>query len=590
MPPTPTSKRTPSRKDEKIEAYGLLYPRNTLKFAVELDCYRRNHRPEQGGLGAEGHFRKAWAMLWPNYEHNAWTDLIISAWCNFKYVVVIGHQRASKTYTTAYCAYLDYWAEPTCTLTSISTVTFEGLRLRMWSDILQAVEKEAIRDPFEIRSTTNECRIFPVEFAHEAGEKYQIHGMSISRNKDAAGRIRGGHATRRRIILDEAQDMPAPIFDSLSNPMSAPDAKAVFLSNPVERVSIFGSWCEPKGGWAKYDDTALSYETEKGGICLQLDGLQSPNIRAGKTIYPYLLTQDSIDDIVKQHGIESVQYYSLVRGRFPPDGMVSKVFPSSTLEKGKIEIKFDFQPQRCATLDPAFEMDNCVLHIGQLAMPVFGERLYKINGEKTIVFKFDASLNADPKDYQIAYWVMELCRSNGILPEHFIMDITGNARGVFAILQKEWSGKVQGVEYGGAASERNLRGDDARKCCDLYKYFVSELWFRASEYVKAGYLGGIANLDPRTAEDISTRRYELKQGNGGQLMQVETKKELKKRLGRSPDFGDAFVQFGELLIRLGTAPGGSVVDRLRARRNWNEQKVIAQRVNRRHSEAGEFSY
>lgn len=575
---------------DKIEAYGRLYPKGTLRLTVELDCYRAGWTREQGGLGPEGHFRAAWKILWPNFEHNEWTDLIISAWCNHKYITIIGHQRASKTYTIAYCVYLDYWASPVDTLTSISTVTFEGLKLRMWSDLLRAVETEAIKDPFLVRSTTNECRIFPTEAQHLAGEKFQIHGMSISRTADAEGRIRGGHANRRRIILDEAQDMAKAIFDALPNPMSAPDAKAVFLSNPIEKVSEFGAWCEPVGGWTSVDETDLHWLTRKGGICLHLDGLQSPNIRAGKTLHPYLLTQQSIDEIVMAHGRDSVQFWALVRGWFPPDGMVSKIFPSQTVERGRPELVFDFRPQRCATLDAAFEHDNCVMHIGQLALPVYGEMQYKISGEQTLVFKFDATANAEPKDYQIAHWVMVECRERGINPRHFIMDITGNARGVFAILQKEWSKDVQGVDYGGAATDRNLRGDDNRKCSDIYKYFVTELWFRASEYVKAGIIGGLDRLDPRTIEDLSVRRYELVQSSTTKLMVAETKKVVKGRLGRSPDFGDAFAQFGELLIRLGTTPGGGRWRALQAKSAWDRQKDRAIKVNARFDEKLEFTH
>lgn len=578
------------RKDGKVEIYNRLYPKGVLRFAVELDCYCTNHTVQDGGLGAEQHFRNAWKILWPNFEHNSWTDAIISAWCNYRYIVIIGHQRASKTYTTAFCAYLDYFADPANTLTSISTVTFEGLRLRMWSDLLRAAETEALKDPFTIRSTTNECRLFPTEFAHEASEKYQIHGMSISRTSDAAGRIRGGHAPRRRIILDEGQDMPGAIFDSLVNPMSAPDAKAVFLSNPVEKVSEFGRWCEPEGGWASVNDMDLMWPTKKGGVCLRLDGLQSPNIRAGKTLYPYMLTQQSIDEIIAAHGRESVQFYSLVRGIFPPDGMVSRVFPASTIERGRKPIVFDFPPQACASLDPAFEFDACVLQIGELAMPVFGERQYKINGRESLLFHHDATLGSEPKDYQIAHWVIVECRQRGVLPKHFIMDTTGGGRGVFAILQKEWSMDVQGIEYGGKATERMLRGDDSRKACDLYKYFVSELWFRASEYMKAGFIGGLDNLDSRTTDDLYARRYELKQETTGQKMVVETKTVLKVRLGRSPDWGDSLVQFGELLIRLGTVPGGGILQRLKKKSGWEAQKERAARVNSRYNDAKEYSY
>jgi hypothetical protein len=585
-----------------VERYGLKWERDKhTEFSIESWCYRHNHPKEKGGLGAEGHFRKMWKIMWPKFEINEWVELMIWAWCNYKYIIVIGHQRASKTYTFAYIAYLDYCCSPLDTMTSIATVTFEGLRLRMWSDLLHAIESsEAVRNgiqDFAVRSTTNECRVYPIDSGHEAAEKFQIHGMSVSRTADAPGRIRGGHADRRRVILDESQDMPAAIFDAMVNPMSAPDAKCVLLTNPIEKVSRFGEWCEPAEGWSSVDENDLFWKLRIGngqGICIHLDGLQSPNLKAGKTIYPYMLTQESINEIISNHGADSVQYWALVRGFFPPDGMVSKIWPNSTTERAKAPIKFDFQPQQCATLDPAFEFDNCVMHIGQLGMPVFGQRDYKISGTETLVAKLDAGLTAEPKDYQVAHWVMHECQKRGILPEHFIMDTTGNARGVYAILQKEWSRNVQGVEYGGAATNRPLRADDNRKCEDLYRWFITELYFRASECAKAGLLGGLSNLDRRTIDDLSARRYELKQGTNGVLMVAESKKEVKKRLGRSPDFGDAFVQWGELLARLGTMPGGGAAQRLAqtkaAGSRWSRQKARALSVSGRYNEEKEFTY
>lgn len=591
-----------ANKSGIVERYGLQWEREKhTDFSIENWCYRHNHPRDKGGLGAEGHFRKMWVIMWPRYEMNEWVDLMIWAWCNFKYITVIGHQRAGKTYSFAHIAYLDYCCSPLETMTSIATVTFEGLRLRMWSDLLNAIEtSEPQRNgiqPFTVRSTTNECRIFPVESQREASEKFQIHGMSVSRTADAPGRIRGGHANRRRILLDEAQDMPMAIFDAMVNPMSAPDAKCVLLSNPVEKVSKFGEWCEPMDGWSSVDENDLYWTLKVGdgrGICLHFDGLQSPNIKAGKTVFPYMLTQESVNEVVSNHGADSVQHWALVRGFFPPDGMVSKIWPNSTIERGKTDMLFDFQPLMCATLDPAFEFDNAVLHFGRLGMPVFGTRDYKISATETLTMKYDVGPTAEPRDYQLAHWVKFECEKRGVRPEHFIMDTTGNARGTFAILQVQWSRNIHGVEYGGAATDRQLRADDTRKCNELYEKFVTELWFRAAEYAKCGLLCGLGKLDKRTVDDLSSRRYSLKQVRDHKLMVAEEKDEVKKRLGRSPDFGDSFVQFGELLIRLGTAPGGGmgkrIADARAANGAWQRQKQRAISVNSRYSESAEFSH
>lgn len=557
--PNPTE-APPINRLDLIEVYGLRVPKGMPRIAIELLCYRTNRGPEQGGLGAHAHFVNAFKLMWPKYQWSQWVEKIVWAFVTFKWVIIIGHERASKTYTYAHCVFLDYCADPENTLTSLATVTFEGLKLRMWSDLQRAIETSKgmpVDDLFSVRSTTNELRVYPSDAKAEAAEKFQIHGIAVTQSKDAEGRIRGGHAPRRRIVLDEAQNVADPIFNAVINPMSAPDAKFGGLTNPVEKVSKFGEWCEPLNGWGSVHDTDLSWPLKKfdNGICLHLDGLQSPNIRAGKSIFTGLLTQDNIDEVRRVHGEDSVQWWSLIRGWFPPDGMVSRVFPSSVIEKGKPSLVFDWRPQMCASLDPAFEFDNCAMHFGQLGMPMFGSPGYAINGTETLVLKLTVAPGSEPKDYQVAHIVMRECRARGILPKHFIMDSTGGGRGVLAILQKEWSVDVQACNYGGAATERPIRWDNPQKACDYYQYFISELYFRAAEYVRDGLIGGIGNLDSRTEADLYARRYELKQGTKGTLLKVETKPEVKKRLGRSPDFGDAFVQFGELLARLGTFVG-----------------------------------
>lgn len=584
------------RKDGKVEVYGSLWEPGTLWIAVELREYRvaGTERASPGNRGAEYHFRRAFAMMWPNYEMSDWVDLLIHGWCNYKWVTVIGHQRASKSYTIAHCLYLDYCADPNNTLTTMGTVTFEGLKIRMWSDLQRAHETAAIphiTGAFTMRSTTNEMRVYATENQGESAQKFQIMGMAMNNSADAEGRVRGGHAPRRRIILDEAEDIADPIYEAMINPMSAPDAKAVMLCNPMERESLFGKNCEPRDGWSSVDPSSLIWETKaKGGICIHLDGLQSPNVKAKINKFTGLLTFEGVEEVRSKHGEDSRQWWQLVRGWFPPDGIVSRVFPGSTIEKAKAVITFDYKPERCASLDPAFEHDQCVLHLGDLGYRHRGDLQQCINGTQSIEIKFKVGPDQEPKDYQIVHQVMALCKENDVKPEHFIMDRSGGGRGVFAILQKEWSQDIHGVEYGGKATERNLRGDDDRKCEDIYKYFVSELWFRASEFAKEGLIGGLKNLHPHTIEDLISRRYEIKQETSGSKQVVETKVEVKKRLGRSPDHGDAFVQFGELLERLGTRPGGNGKKPSTQSQRWNRFREKAAQLASIYSPDSEFAH
>ncbi len=567
-----------------VDKYGFKVPKDTPLLALELKCYRENVTPEQGGLGAEQHFKNAFHIYWPRYEWSDWVELLVWAFIKYKWINVIGHRRASKTFTSAHICWLDYCANPFETATSLATVNFQGLKLRMWSDLLHAVATSAIQQAFQVRSSTNELRIFPESASHEAGERYQIQGVAVPNTQDAAGRIKGAHAPRRRYFLDEAEDIADPILDAMGNPMSAPDAKCVKLANPVEKISRFGTECEPVGGWSTVTDTDLFWETKMGGICLHFDGLQSPNMR-GQKIFTGILTRADVEETRSKKGEDSVEWWSQIRGWFPPDGLVARIFPSQSIEKAKPTIIFDFIPEACATLDPAFESDDPALHFGVKGRLRDGRSAISGTDSETFQFKAGAEL---AKDYQLARWAIKRCKERGIKPTNFIMDRSGGGRGVFAIMQTEWSREIQGIDYGGASTDRPLTQDNDDKCSDIYEKFVTELWFRARVCCDEGILGGLGNLNPKTIEDLFSRRYFTKKLNQGTVQVAEKKEDMKSRLGRSPDNGDAFVQFGELLIREGHGPGRAKKAESGSRFSRMKKRAIA--ASRRQSESHEFAH
>lgn len=566
-----------------MELYGFVVPKNTPLLGMELKCYRENITPEMGGLGAEEHFKRAFRLMWKNYEWSDWVELLVWAWVKYKWINVIGHRRASKTFTSSHICWLDYCANPFATSTSLATVNFQGLKVRMWSDLLHAVATAEVQQAFQVRSSTNELRIFPESASHEAGERYQIQGIAVPNTQDAQSRIKGAHAPRRRYFLDEAEDISDNIYEAMGNPMSAPDAKCVKLANPVEKISRFGSECEPKGGWSTVSDTDLFWETKNGGVCLHFDGLQSPNMR-GTRVFTGILTRADVEETRTKKGEDSVEWWSQIRGWFPPDGLVSRIFPSQSIERAKPGIIFDYTPEPCATLDPAFESDDAALHFGVKGR--LRDARIAISATSSETFKFKAGSDL-AKDYQLARWAIQRCKEMGVKPANFIMDRSGGGRGVFAIMQTEWSREIQGIDYGGASTDRPLTADNDDKCSDIYEKFVTELWFRARVCCDEGILGGLSNLNPLTTEDLFSRRYFTKKLTQGTVQVAEKKEEMKGRLGRSPDNGDAFVQFGELLIREGHGPGRAKKPVSGSR--WAKGKLRAIKASNRHAESREYA-
>jgi len=586
-------------KPGQIVKYGYNWSKETTPIAIELWCYANNHGPENGGLGAEQHFLNAFKMAWPQFVWHEWCYMLIHAWCTEKVTIVLGHTRASKTFISAYIAYLDFCADPSETMTSISTVTFPGLRARMWADLMIAVRTATFRCPFIVRNNINEMKIALPDEKGKPDLKAMIEGFALAKTKDAAEKIQGMHKNRRRWILDEAEGVNAQMFEAESNPMSAPDYKSFKLANPVDKMTAFGLLYEPVGGWDSLSDTELMWRSKKGYLVLHFDGLQSYNIKLynsvskeeyDKKMLPFLLTQETVDDIIKNHGVDSIQYWKYVRGFPPPDGTIAKTFPEAVLSKMRQNLIFDYPPKNCAGLDPAFEYDDCIIHTGSYG----NNRSNCCTMQYSKTYKIVTKLGVDfpPKDYQVAHEVMRICKEGNILPEDFIMDKTGNARGVFAILQEEWSKKVHGVEFGGSPTERPIKVGDSDKPVDLYCYFVDELWFRLEAWGRAGLIGGLDNLDEETLIDLGARIYHLVRSGAnehGDKQRLETKKEMRERIGRSPDYGDAVVLFAELLAIKGIYVGGNMfLGNVKTQNHNTDQLRRARKASRHFLESNQF--
>jgi len=587
--PEVAEKPAPKKAVKKNIKYGIDWGEGPTvnDLSIELACYRERIKT---GKTREYHLRKAFEIVWPKFQWNQWCEMMIWAWCNYRIVCVIGHSRASKTYFFAHLALLDYLCSPHNTATTMTTTKFDALKTRMWGDMMRAIEsidhpalQGVIQNLFKITNTSNEMKFASATASH-GDDKFMIQGVATDSADKTAGKIRGQHADRRRILVDEAQDVASGIYSAFANATSAPDFEGVLLSNPVEKISDFGNWCKPKGGWGSVHDTDLVWETETpGGICLHFDGLQSPNIKANKTIHPFLLTQEYIDFILTKYGDGSLEYWMYIRGFFPPDGTVSRVWPSATIERSQKTDEFDFPPQPVASLDPAYEHDDCVLTLGLLGRLRNGRPC--IRSTKQHKIKTKEGPNEPLKDRQIADQVKRLCVEAGVPPENYIQDTTGNGRSVYALLHEGWSTKIHKLEYGGAATERPLRLNDSKSAEEQVKYFVSELWFRASYLAADGMLCGLANCSPLTTEDLSTRRYTIKQDGERKVMIVESKDEMKKRLGRSPDYGDSYCQFGELMVRKGLLGELAKSSPKRGREN---SKRLAQKASSRFD--NEFSH
>lgn len=546
-----------------IKRYGYEFPNGSNDLSIELSCYADNKAfairgeqmvPLDTGHTPEYHLRRAWQIVWPSWQWNDWADRMVWAFCNYRIITIIGHAAAGKSFVTSRWSVMDWIARPFETSTTISTPKFDSLRTRIWGDLMQGVEvsplKPHLEQAFQFTTTSNELKIKVRDKNKADADKFVIQGVAADSADINASKLRGQHTPRRRIIADECEHMGEVLFSAINNARVDPDFRAILLTNPSDRESEYSQkWAQPKDGWSSVDENDLGWETRQPhGYCVHFNALQSPNVKAKKKVVAGLMESEAVETIRKTEGESSLAWYMYVLGFPPPDGVVTKVWPSQTLDKARRTETFDYAPQRVASLDPAFQHDDCVLILGNMGRLRDGKPC--ISAQKSVKIKVQEGAERMLKEEQIAESVMQHCQEWGVGPENFIMDCTGQGRGVYEILRKKWSDKVNGLTYNDVASKRPIR-EGGKPAAEVVIYYVSELWFRASYLAADGMLCGLGNLDGKTTQDLSARHYSMKNNDGTSKMVVESKDDLKKRLGRSPDFGDTFCQLGELMVRRG---------------------------------------
>lgn len=541
---------------EKIERYGLDFPSTWAEWQIELACMTHAHRPEDGGLGMHGHLRNAMIALWPNvfggeFEHGIprWRDeieLMTWAWCKYRYIAVIGHASAAKTHTFAHIGVANYVADAPNTILTLTSTHLPGLRRRLWADVCSALNTSAVATSFDIRH--HDMTIRP---RGSKEDKYVINGIATDKGQEAVEKIQGNHSRNHNFtIIDEAQGTPGAIFDATANLSTDPDFRVAKLANPTKKFSPFGTWCEPAAGWNKIDpESDVWWETKRGGVCIRLDGARSLNIKHGRTIVPFLIRQDYVDSLEKAFGFGSPRWWTFYRGWFAPDGTVGVIVPPSLIARSERPIEFSFAPKRIAAVDPAFEGgDQCMLSIGEY------DSEFRLNLVAQMPVKVEVKEDGDVLDRLLSLETIRLCKENGVLsPDDLIVDTTGAGRSVAAFIDVEW-GKCQRCGFGGSATDRPLKRGESETAGELFDRFVSELWWSARVWMQEGLVGGITEKFNQLREDLSSREYETSKDK---KISVERKKDMKERLGRSPDAGDSFCMLIELLRRRGGTAGSA---------------------------------
>lgn len=496
-------------------------------------------------VAREYYFWRVADLLWNHddlpekmFIKHPWAEKIIHECINNKYLSVGGSASSGKSHTLAGYGIISWLSKPRDTLVLMTSTTLREARKRIWGSVISllSVIEGA---PVNVRDSTGSAN-----YVDANGQTFDRAGLSLiaaerSRTKEAIGKFIGLKQKKVILIADELGELSEAICQAgLSNLSKNPEFELKALSNPASRFDAFGIWSTPANGWESVNvDTADTWVTKWGGKYIRLDGERSPNVLAGETLYPFLPTQEKIDEDKMLLGEKSRSYMRMVRAVFFDSDEAEGIYGESELVQSGALGKREFKAGSTliAGLDPAFTNggDRTMLVFARVGFDVTGQ--YCLQFEEFVQINDDSTNKAIPRTYQIVHRVKEECEKRGVKPENLAVDSTGAGSPFCDVLAGEWSNEFLRVPFGGKASDRRVSMNSQLTGEELYCNRVSELWFVGKEFLRTKQMFGITH---ELAKEMSHRRYELVKGSTLRV-RVEPKSELKARAGASPDLADS---------------------------------------------------
>lgn len=541
----------PQPPDNRFRKYGRIFQEGFDDFHAELVAFREGYTVESGGLGKAQHFKNIVNYLWgkqnkiKKFIWHPWAEELLDALCSEKYVGAAGCASSGKTELAAVWGIVNFLCSPTNTMVILVSTTLKSARQRIWGSIVQFWQ--AVPGlPGKLVDSQGLIRLDDGTGGNKFSDKCGIVLIPCERSqeKDAIGKMIGLKNERVFLIADELSELTESICEVAfpgGNLTSNPYFQFVGLSNPSSYYDPFGKLIEPKDGWASINVDSERWETNFG-VAVHFDALKSPNILAGKTIYPFLPTQEKIDDALKANEPTSARFFRMMRGFFCPEAAEDRIYSESDFIKfgATNEIVWSGTPVtprgesivRVAALDPAFTNggDRSVLYFGTYGINTDGLPALCFDGYE--ILNEDVTDKTEPRSYQIAKQFRALCEENDVWPENAAFDATGAGITFGDVVRVVWSDRVKRISFGGGASDKPASVSDSTPAKERYANRVTEIWFSAKQLLRGRQLGGI---DPDLAKELCARKYYER----GSKLVVEPKEQMKYHFGRSPDLADA---------------------------------------------------
>jgi len=587
-----------------IEKYGRIWtpPKGSeiTDLQIEMEAFRLGLTVEEGGLGKAVHYKNVVTAIWPNYDWHEWAQLTAQAFCRYSINEIEGKQflrntvglaggtDSGKSYSMATWGLVNYFVDPINTMVIIMSTSKMDAKQRIWAHVVKLYREASRRnlavgrliESIDIIKMDDEegARINP-EIGVSDASSIMLIAAGDEFKDDAQKRLQGRKNKRIFILCDEAQDCSKTVFDEAV--WGFKGAEELFLAaggNPSSIYDPMGTFNTPIKGWMSVDENSSAWKIKVAGIagvCLRFDSEKSPNNdlfeKTGNIKYPYLPKPDEVKLAKESLGALNPQYWRKFRGMWPPSDVDdSFIFTELLIKKHRGTDPVYWVDDGAFTnvlgVDPAYSEGGDRFVVTHLRWGRMTNGLFGIGMVKQYILNRRAG-SEDDFQYDMIEQVTAIAKDLGVDNEHIGVD--ASAGGIFwSIGERGALRGWQAVSFAGSASElqvsaeyfmRDEATDKPLVGKDLFHNASSELCFVGRYFLESDQIRGIS---PELAQEMVSRKKDRRQ----RKIIVETKKEVKKRIGKSPDLFDSWT-IGLHVIRkvFGAIAGGEAIDQRRDR-------------------------
>lgn len=419
-------------------------------------------------------------------------------------VVVRGSYGTAKTFLSAGLTIWRIYRRPN------AKVITTAPRDRQVRDLLWAeINTLWLNARMKLGGRCNATSIYP----HSAFPKWFGLGMTANQNNEAA--MQGYHGDEVTFIGDEASGLRPSTFEIADRLCVGENDKQWFIGNAIDPISYFaGLFKDPT--FAKIVITAFD----------------TPNVRAQKTIIPGMVTWDWVLDKAKKWGKNSQLYKSRVLAQFPTssdDSIIPLHYIESSMDRWEARIEQLRSTSLSLTVEEAAEL----IAEEYEGIRALGADFAGGGKDETIKFKRRGNWGIGFESFvgntQAIAGSLAIDHAQGF-------ELAGDAIGI-------GTGVIDPLEDAGIPITKVIGSErsDRKDATGTYGFTNkrTELHWAMREALNPDNPDQL--LLPRNdmaLEDLATPTF--KYVVGGRI-QMEPKEQLKARLGRSPDRGDAAV-------------------------------------------------